>query len=125
MPSVRISSSSVEAMTDPAPGRIRLATSASARTAATASSPPPNGRTARAIAYLVLCMDLGSMIPGVPTVPTLIYDRRVEYVTALQAADAGVRATGDPDLAHMTAFVTDVVTQQMAQALNALSGTNT
>jgi Fic family protein len=35
-----------------------------------------NGRTSRCIAYLILCIDLGAMLPGLPTLPSLIYDKR-------------------------------------------------
>lgn len=48
-----------------------------------------NGRTSRALAYLVLCIDFGGMIPGKPSVPRIIYDRCEQYVAALRAADAG------------------------------------
>lgn len=49
-----------------------------------------NGRTARAASYLILCVDMGMMLPGAPTVPSLIYDRRVDYVNALRTADRSV-----------------------------------
>lgn len=42
-----------------------------------------NGRTSRCVAYLVLCIDMGIMLPGMPTLPTLIYEQRDEYVAAL------------------------------------------
>lgn len=35
-----------------------------------------NGRTARALSYLVICLDLGMVPPGLPQVPTLIYNER-------------------------------------------------
>jgi Fic family protein len=80
-----------------------------------------NGRASRAICYLVLCMDMGAMPPGVPTVPVLIYQRREEYVAALHAADAGERNTGEPDLSAMTNLLQDVVTAQLASAIDKLA----
>jgi Fic family protein len=92
-----------------------------------------NGRTSRCLAYLIICLDLGMMVPGMPTLPTLIYDRRKEYVKALKAADASLRATlaapreqeEQPDaranLTEMTGYLQDLVTQQMASAITKLA----
>jgi Fic family protein len=46
-----------------------------------------NGRTARALVYLVFCVDIGFLIPGKPSFPTLIAERRDEYIRALREAD--------------------------------------
>jgi len=88
------------------------------------------------LTYLIICMDLGMMIPGVPTLPTLIYDKRKEYVNALKAADSSLRdaiaarATlpddqhqGDPraDLRVMMAYLQDLVTEQMTSAITKLA----
>lgn len=48
-----------------------------------------NGRTARAVAYLVLCIRLGYRLPGTKTIPELISVDKDPYYTALEAADAG------------------------------------
>jgi hypothetical protein len=81
-------------------------------------------------------MDLGMMVPGIPTLPTLIYDKRKEYVKALQSADASLRdaiaaqktladdqRTDDPraDLSVMAAYLQDLVTEQMASAITKLA----
>jgi Fic family protein len=47
-----------------------------------------NGRTARATSYLLLCMDAGFMLPGVPSIPTLIANNRDGYLRALRKTDA-------------------------------------
>jgi Fic family protein len=82
-----------------------------------------NGRTSRAVCYLVLCMDMEMMLPGVPTVPSLIYKRREDYVQALKAADKGDRETGEPSLQQMTTFLNDLVTLQLASAIDKLGRT--
>jgi Fic family protein len=79
-----------------------------------------NGRTSRALTYLILCIDVGGVLPGVPTVPTLIYESRDEYVRALRVADAGVRDKGEPDLSAMVTHLGNVVTTQLASALKKL-----
>lgn len=80
-----------------------------------------NGRTARAIAYLIVCMDLGFMIPGGPTVPRQIAARRDEYLKALRAADASVPDPHDgkavPDLSVMSAFLFELVEKQLEAAI--------
>ena len=82
--------------------------------------PGGNGRTARALAYLILCMEKGMMLPGTPTTPTLIHQRKPEYVSALKVADAGVVRDGTPDLSAMSEFLRQVVTRQVASFIHPL-----
>ena len=46
-----------------------------------------NGRTARAVSYLILCTRLGFRLPGERTVPDLIVANREPYQAALKSAD--------------------------------------
>lgn len=48
-----------------------------------------NGRTARAVAYLILCVRLGYRLPGTKTIPELIAADKDPYYAALEAADDG------------------------------------
>lgn len=48
-----------------------------------------NGRTARAVSYLVLCIRLGYRLPGTRTIPEQIAGNKTPYYDALEAADAG------------------------------------
>src|SRR5262245_36348272 len=73
--------------------------------------PGGNGRTARALGYLVLCMDLGSVPGGEPQFPTLIYDAAGDYTKALRSADAAER-NGAEDLGAMSALVRSAITRQ-------------
>ncbi len=86
--------------------------------------PGGNGRTARALAYLVLCMDLRRMMPGVPTIPALIAERRDGYIDALRDVDARARRFDTQSLqdlladtsviAPMQSYMHRVVNLQMA-----------
>jgi hypothetical protein len=53
--------------------------------------------------------------------PDLIYPRREEYIAALQAVDESARATDEPDFAPMTLFLRDILTAQLASAIERLS----
>jgi Fic family protein len=46
-----------------------------------------NGRTARAISYLLLCLRLGYNLPGTNTIPEQISTDKRPYYSALEAAD--------------------------------------
>src|SRR5262249_3004572 len=45
-----------------------------------------NGRTSRAVSYLVLCVKLGGSLPGLKTIPDYIVDSRGPYYDAIEAA---------------------------------------
>ncbi len=80
-----------------------------------------NGRTSRALAYLIICMEDGVMLPGRPQVPALIYEHRKQYVSALRAADAAA-ADSREDFGIMAEFLKDMVMMQMASAIDRLAG---
>lgn len=81
-----------------------------------------NGRTSRAIAYLIVCMDHGSMLPGSITMPTFIARARDEYIDALRAVD---RSCGEDfsgvDLQPMVEFLQKMLVQQLATFIDSLS----
>lgn len=82
-----------------------------------------NGRTSRAVAYQIICMDLGAMVPGTPSLPTLILENRHAYLEALRSVDASVRShpDKDPDLTAMKGYVQELVIRQMASAVHGLA----
>ena len=82
-----------------------------------------NGRSSRAVAYLIVCMDAKMMLPGVPSMPTLIYEKRDEYIEALRAADRSAKLGGDTevDFSAMTDFLQRMLTTQLAHAIDSLA----
>lgn len=82
-----------------------------------------NGRTSRALSYLIVCIDNGAMLPGTPTMPHFIYERRDDYIEALRAADRSVLSdsNAEPDLRAMTDLLRDVLTRQLARAIDRLT----
>ena len=63
------------------------------------------------------------MLPGEPVMPDLIYDRRNEYIAALRDVDASaLRDPHNPDFSPMTKFLREILTTQLASAINRLSG---
>lgn len=72
-----------------------------------------NGRTSRAIAYLILCMKVGYRIPGSPTVPDQIVQNKESYYHALEAADAAYHEDRI-DTSDMESLFSDYLTKQLS-----------
>jgi Fic family protein len=75
-----------------------------------------NGRTSRALAYLVVCIDFGRCVPGSPSIPTRIAALREDYVAALRSADAA-DAEGKESILDMARLVGDVTTAAIADVI--------
>jgi Fic family protein len=73
-----------------------------------------NGRTARALSYLVLCIRLGYRLPGTRTIPEFISDDKTPYYKALETADAG-------DLKDLEEFVHSLLARQLLGIAEAAS----
>lgn len=71
-----------------------------------------NGRTSRAVAYLVFCIKLGYLVPGSPTVPELIVRNKLPYYYALEAADAAA-LDGTLDVSAMEALFAEHLRTQL------------
>jgi Fic family protein len=71
-----------------------------------------NGRTARAIAYLILCAKLGFQIPGEKTIPDLIVETRDPYYDALRAADVAW-GQGVVDISEMEGLMSSLLAEQL------------
>lgn len=73
-----------------------------------------NGRTARAFAYVRLCLKLGTRLPGEPTIIGQIMGDRPPYENALQVADRSAMATRIPDLSVMKNYLNGLLQIQIA-----------
>ena len=71
-----------------------------------------NGRTARALSYLVLCLRLGYELPGVNTIPEQISANKVPYYKALEEADAAWREER-VDVSAMEAYLGSLLAAQL------------
>ncbi|MCK0196885.1 Fic family protein [Ancylobacter sp. 6x-1] len=72
-----------------------------------------NGRAARAFAYACLCLKIGVMIPGTPTVIDLIMSNKPEFEAALREADSTFSETGSADLRPMNDFIKRLFIEQL------------
>jgi Fic family protein len=73
-----------------------------------------NGRTARAISYLILCARLGFVLPGTKTIPDLIREEPTPYYEALRSADAAW-SQGKMDLSAMETLISSLLAAQLVQ----------
>lgn len=75
-----------------------------------------NGRTTRAVAYYVLCCNLGFYLPGVTTIPELIASNKSPYYEALESADEALKQDRI-DVSDMERLLHDLLAKQMVEAL--------
>ncbi len=84
-----------------------------------------NGRTSRAVAYLVLCVKQGMLLPGHKTIPEQIVDRRKPYYEALEKADERYKETGkftEDIVAEMESLMGTMLAVQLKSAFDAAVG---
>lgn len=79
-----------------------------------------NGRTSRAVAYLVLCAAVGHRFPGRVTIPELIARHKTPYYDALEQIDESAKK-GEPDLAPMKTLLEGYLAKQLAGVFEAAS----
>jgi Fic family protein len=77
-----------------------------------------NGRTARSTSYLVLCLRLGSRLPGSNTIPEQISQDKKPYYEALEAADRAC-SEGKTDVAQMEGLLEGLLANQLVSILRA------
>lgn len=71
-----------------------------------------NGRTARAISYLVLCAAAGLDLPGTRTIPDQITEDKAPYYEALEMIDRSVRGE-EADVGVMADLLTALLARQI------------
>lgn len=71
-----------------------------------------NGRTSRALSYLVLCVALGIRLPGTNTIPEQISTNKRPYYEALEAADLACQA-GRIDLLELEKLLSALLAGQL------------
>jgi Fic family protein len=80
-----------------------------------------NGRTARAVAYVVLSAKLDSLLPGAPTIPEQIAGDKTPYYKALEAADLALK-TGKIDVSELEKMLEGMLAKQLLNAAKEASG---
>jgi Fic family protein len=81
-----------------------------------------NGRTARAVSYLILCMKMESRIPGVRTIPDLLSENKTPYYRALEAADKRWESDHKVDLSQLEDLLGNLLAAQLVSAVENARG---
>jgi Fic family protein len=76
-----------------------------------------NGRTSRAVSYLVLCAKERAWFPGVTTIPDQIIANRTPYYEALEAADSTYSAANCSFTDNVVEAMEDLVGSMFAHQL--------
>lgn len=76
-----------------------------------------NGRTSRAVSYLVLCVRSGMLLPGRNTIPEQIAANKEPYYQALEVADEADRK-GGLDVSKLEALMSDYLAAQLLDVFN-------
>ena len=80
-----------------------------------------NGRTARAISYVVMSIRLDSLLPGTPTIPDQIAADKNPYYNALELADEAW-ASGRVDVSILDELLVDMLAKQLLGATKEAAG---
>lgn len=78
--------------------------------------PDGNGRTARALSYVVLNVKTDSLLPGTTTIPDFISADKGPYYAALEAADVAWKDTGDVNVSEVENLMEAMLAKQLLQA---------
>jgi Fic family protein len=77
-----------------------------------------NGRTSRVISFLVLCVRLGYVLPGSPTIPDQISRAKAPYYSALENADEALRESKEIDVSAMETLLGSLLAHQLASVIH-------
>lgn len=81
-----------------------------------------NGRTSRVVSYVVLSIQLNSVLPGTPTIPDQIASNKKPYYEALEFADDAWLRSEDVDVSAMEKLVDAALAHQLLSAAKAAAG---
>jgi Fic family protein len=81
-----------------------------------------NGRTSRALSYLVLCVKLGYRLPGSNTIPDQIAANKSPYYSALERADQAWKETGRIDVSELEGLLEACLATQLVGVMEQASG---
>ncbi len=81
-----------------------------------------NGRTARAVMYVVLSVKLDSLLPGAPTIPEQIAGNKKPYYDALEAADEHLIANEKLDVSRLEEMLDAMLSTQLVNAAREATG---
>ena len=80
-----------------------------------------NGRTARAVSYVVMSIKLDSLLPGTPTIPEQIAADKDPYYKALEHADKAW-AGNKIDVSALETLLSDMLARQLLNAAKEAAG---
>jgi Fic family protein len=80
-----------------------------------------NGRTARAVSYVVLSVKLDSLLPGTPTIPEQIAQDKRPYYDALELADRAW-TNNTLDVSNLETLMEAMLAQQLLNAAKEAAG---
>jgi Fic family protein len=75
-----------------------------------------NGRTARAVCYLLLCANLGVLLPGAKTLPERIAEKKHQYIHGLETADRNWKKRRR-DVSELRRMLEQLVERQLQEAI--------
>jgi fido (protein-threonine AMPylation protein) len=75
-----------------------------------------NGRTARALSYLILSIRLGFVLPGSRTIPEQLRQHRSRYFDALSAADSAFQTRSEVDVRGIEVMLREMLSKQLRDA---------
>jgi Fic family protein len=81
-----------------------------------------NGRTSRAVSYLVLCVRLGYPLPGTNTIPEQIAADKRAYYDALEAADEVLKRDGRVDVTKLEKLLEAYLSAQLIGVIEQATG---
>jgi len=80
-----------------------------------------NGRTSRALSYLVLCVRLGVHLPGTNAIPEQIAINKSPYYEALEKADVA-DSEGCIDVSALEEYLSSLLAKQLLSVLESDTG---